>query len=96
MDNGELGRCWEEYLGYLRERCKAHQDQLFAEMSPVGFTEWLANKETAGNDYRLPECDSEYCIFNPKGYCCIPLVYAKQPELDEDGCKDFICRSEQV
>ena len=83
---------YKKYLQYLVEWAQTHAEPGFIGMSPVCFDEWLACEGQVAPESRLPECDSDYCIYNPNGYCCVPLVYAKQPELTEDGCKSFIYR----
>ncbi len=35
------------------------------------------------------ECDSETCVFNPKGICMVPFVTGNAPGLSEDGCTDY-------
>lgn len=35
------------------------------------------------------ECDSETCVFNPKGICMAPFVIDRAPSLSDDGCADF-------
>ena len=36
-----------------------------------------------------PECDAEYCVFNPEGYCRLVFVTGELPQLSEDGCKNY-------
>ena len=40
------------------------------------------------------ECDSETCVFNPKGICMIPFVTGNAPGLSEDGCTDYCYKEE--
>lgn len=87
-----MNKQWASYLQYLRDWASTHTDTGCFGMSPVCFDEWLCNEGTLNEEDRLPECDSEYCIFNPNGYCFYPLVYSKQPELSEDNCKSSIYR----
>ena len=35
------------------------------------------------------ECDSESCVFNPKGICMAPFIIGRAPSLSDDGCADF-------
>ncbi len=35
------------------------------------------------------ECDSETCVFNPKGICMAPFIIGRAPSLSDDGCSDF-------
>lgn len=35
------------------------------------------------------ECDSETCVFNPKGICMAPFIIGRAPSLSDDGCADF-------
>lgn len=92
MSHNGLEKQWKKYLQYLNAWVASHTGNEFIGMSPAGFDRWLACEGNDGSEKGLPECDSEYCIFNPNGYCCFSLVYAKQPEVDEDGCKGFIFR----
>lgn len=92
MDNRMLSKQWEGYLQYLKDWADSHTDDGFVGCSPACFDEWLSCEGIEEAATRLPECDSEYCIFNPNGYCCVPLVYAKQPEITEDGCQSSIFR----
>lgn len=39
-------------------------------------------------------CDSETCIFNPKGICLAPLITGHSPNLDDDGCYDYRAKDE--
>ncbi len=41
------------------------------------------------------ECDSENCVFNPKGVCLAPFVTGKAPRLYDEGCLDF-CYKEEI
>ena len=37
------------------------------------------------------ECSSESCIFCPNGYCLLPLIYGRKPNVSEDdGCRDVL------
>lgn len=40
------------------------------------------------------ECDSETCVFNPKGICMVPFVTGNAPGLSEDGCTDYCYKEE--
>lgn len=40
------------------------------------------------------ECDSETCVFNPKGICMIPFVTGNAPGLSDDGCTDYCYKEE--
>lgn len=40
------------------------------------------------------ECDSETCVFNPKGICMVPFVTGNAPGLSEDGCTDYCYKDE--
>ncbi len=40
------------------------------------------------------ECDSETCLFNPKGICMVPFITGKAPGVHDDGCTDYRCREE--
>lgn len=40
------------------------------------------------------ECDSETCVFNPKGICMVPFVTGNAPGLNEDGCTDYCYKEE--
>ena len=43
------------------------------------------------------ECMSDCCAFNPEGICTFPLVYGRQPEInDSDGCLDCLIRREEI
>lgn len=35
------------------------------------------------------ECNSETCIFNPKGICMAPFLTGKAPSINDEGCTDF-------
>jgi len=35
------------------------------------------------------ECDSESCVFNPRGVCLAPFVTGHAPALCDDGCGDY-------
>lgn len=34
-------------------------------------------------------CDSETCLFNPKGICLSPRITGRVPAVHEDGCDDW-------
>ena len=37
------------------------------------------------------ECSSESCVFCPNGYCLLPLIYGRKPNVSEDdGCSDVL------
>ena len=40
------------------------------------------------------ECDSETCLFNPKGICMAPFVTDRAPEINDDGCADYRYKEE--
>lgn len=41
------------------------------------------------------ECDSDTCMFNPKGICMINKIKQRKPIItEEDGCKDYIPKNE--
>lgn len=45
--------------------------------------------------YSTMECDSETCLFNPKGICLAPLFTEKPPTITEDeGCLDYMVKDE--
>lgn len=90
MGNMEEDKQWKRYIWYLVGWAGAHQEIPYAGDSPLCYEEWRT--EGKGADVELPECDSEYCAFNPKGYCLVPLIYSRQPGLNDDGCKDFVYR----
>ena len=87
-----MNKQWAAYLQYLKDWADAHSDTGFMGMSPACFDEWLSNEGAQNEENKLPECDSDYCIFNPNGYCCVPVVYARQPEINDDGCRSAIFR----
>lgn len=41
------------------------------------------------------ECDSETCLFNPKGICMAPFVTDRAPEINDDGCADYRYKEEE-
>lgn len=41
------------------------------------------------------ECDSETCLFNPKGICMAPFVTDRAPEINDDGCTDYRYKEEE-
>lgn len=40
------------------------------------------------------ECDSETCLFNPKGICMAPFVTDRAPGINDDGCADYHYKGE--
>ncbi len=40
------------------------------------------------------ECDSDSCIFNPKGVCLAPFITGQAPRLHDEGCLDFCYKEE--
>lgn len=92
MDDIPNNGLWRQYLYYLLKWVVSYQAHQYAGMSPAGYNEWINSEEKAKEEDMLPECDSEYCAFNPNGYCWVPLLYAHQPRLNDDGCSDFVYR----
>lgn len=35
------------------------------------------------------ECDSETCVFNPRGICMAPFLTGRKPGVHDDGCTDY-------
>lgn len=90
MSNADIAKQWERYLQYLKDWAETRADNGFIGCCPVCFDEWLDCEGREYPDCRLPECDSEHCTFNPKGLCWIPILYNRQPDLDENGCSDYV------
>lgn len=38
------------------------------------------------------ECNSETCVFNPKGICMAPFLTGKKPGIHDGGCTVFCCK----
>lgn len=92
MDDVRNVEQWKQYVWYLLKWAVSHQAIQYVGQSPLPYDEWLNDAERENDGFILPECDSEYCAFNPNGYCWVPLIYARQPGLSDDGCTDFIYR----
>lgn len=50
----------------------------------------LSFEEFESRRQMCEECMSEYCVWNPGGICMYPIVYGKRPDLDEDGCYQYM------
>lgn len=96
IDTADMSLCWKKYLQYLMEWSISHRDCRFTGMSPACFSEWIDNEAAEGKEQEnlIIECDSQLCLFNPTGYCIVPILSGQQPVVIEDGCENFIFRGD--
>jgi len=50
----------------------------------------VTDNELINRYHQCQEYMSEYCAWNLQGICMYPVVYGKQPDMDDDGCYAYL------
>lgn len=83
----QAGTHREEIWRYFDERRSKGVVYMLYGIDPTmkgELTDYLRKKEMC------QDCDNSFCAYSALGICRYPLVGGTRPEIDDDGCKNYI------